>query len=118
MSFLRRITIMLDRGIDALLWLHERTMLYIALVLLVPMLLLVTFSILVLDLRPFRPTAPDQVATALLGLYPVWILICFVMDRAAGRYGAVWRTAVERAPVVVGLMLFAVGGLMLVAGVE
>lgn len=107
----------LDGGLDAVIWLHERTMLYICLVVLVPLMALVTGSLLVADLRVAIAPWVDVTIPYLTAGLPVWLVGTALVERSSHPLAARYRELLPQAPVAIGIALFAVGGLIWWQGV-
>lgn len=103
---------LIDRALDVVIWLNERTMLYIALALLAPLMAIVTVSILFFDVRPMlRPYYGDAGQAILIG-WPIWLAFCALTERSAHPLADMFRDWLPRAPIILGFALFAVGGLL------
>jgi hypothetical protein len=101
-----------DRGLDGLIWLHYRTMLYICIVLLLPVMLAVVWSLLILDLRPLLQPLINDVFRYEVLAWPLWLLASAMIERSSHPLAARYRDLLDTLPVGIGLLLFAVGGLM------
>jgi hypothetical protein len=102
----------IDRGLDGLIWLHERTLLYICIVLLLPLMLAVVWSLLIADLRPLLRPLISDIARYEAMAWPLWLLASAMIERSSHPLAARYRSLLDTLPVSIGLLLFAVGGLM------
>lgn len=103
-------------ALDVIIWLHDRVMLFVLIVLLVPLLVTVVVSLLVYDVRPWARGVAATVGNGVLVALPIWLALCAVLERSASATALRLKQAMLRAPILVGYALFAVGGLMWLLG--
>jgi hypothetical protein len=106
-----------NMAIDAVIWLHDRLMLYVLLVFLVPLLVTAVTSLLIHDVRPWARSVAATVGYSALLALPVWLAFCAFLERSMTATAIRLKHAMYQAPILVGYALFIVGGLMWLFGV-
>jgi hypothetical protein len=116
-SLLRRLGPLVDKALDAVVWLHDRIMLFVCLFWLLPLIALVVVSAFVYDLRPLlRGSIQGLALYSLVGL-PLWFGLCLYAEFTATPAAHRIQHLLGRLPVYVGYVLLGVGGLLWLLGI-
>ena len=119
MAFMQQLLAKLGRAadlvLDRIIWLIERTKLFVALMLVVP-LLAVAVTTLFYDVRAWvRPAiAPWGYATAVL--VPAWIAFCILIERSTTPRALRLRRSIRQAPLYIAGAILVTGLLLLLFG--
>jgi hypothetical protein len=105
-----------EAALDLIIWLHDRLMLFVLIVFLVPLLVVVVISLLIYDIRPWARSIAAAVGYSALLAIPLWLGFCAILERSTTPTATCLKQAMHRAPIVIGYALFAVGGLMWLLG--
>ncbi len=117
-SWLRRGGGIADKGISALAWLHDDSiMLFLCLFWLLPLIVVVMISAFIYDLGPVLHDRIHEVFLySLLGL-PLCFGVCLYTEFAATKASQRIRDRMGRMPVYVGYVLLGVGDLLWMLGI-
>jgi len=107
----------LDRALDVLKWLHDCSLLYIAIFWLLPLLGLVFFSWLIADLRPILRGRLDEVLLYSLFGLPFWLSVCLYAEFSMRVRAQRLKRRLKNAPVTVGYLFLGGAGLLWLFGV-